>query len=133
MKLPTLRVAVFDLSACTGYVAHAECAEIVVFGKRCAFVIALLVCGREAVGIFVDNVILKFTHGLESQTCGFGEFLASFVQRMFGRRFERLAVLVAEAAQHGYGGNIGKGIEESGAVAGNYIEVAAAGTDEREK
>ena len=34
-EVPYLRVAIFDLTAGAGYVLHASCPEVIVFGKRC--------------------------------------------------------------------------------------------------
>ncbi len=128
-----LGVAVLNLSAGLCDVGHALGAELVELGVWGRFVIALLVCGGEHLLVRSDDVILQLAHGLELHARHAVEGLASLAQGVLGRAFQQFAVLVEVGAEHGQGGDFGKGVEEGGADAGQHIEVAAAGLYEGEE
>ena len=126
-------MAILDLSAGLCNIGHATGTEVVELGVGGRFVIAFLVCGGEHLFIGRNHIIFQFAHGLEIHSRYFVECAASLAERVLGRTFQRFAVLVEVRAEHGQGGQFCKGIEEGGAEAGQYVEVAAAGLNEGEE
>ena len=128
-----LAVAVLDASARAGYVAHAQRAEIVVFGKGAALVIALLVGGGELSALGRYHIVLELAHSLEAHARDALKFRACLVERVLRRALERPAVLVEERAEHSHRRQLGEGVDESRAEARQHVEVGAAGADEGEE
>ena len=126
-------MAVLDLTASLSNILHALRAELIGLGVRSRLVITLLVLGWEHLLIVADDVILQLTHRLILHTRHLAESLGSFVQRIFRRRLQRVAVLVEIRAQQRYGGNLSKRIHESRTEAGQHIQVARSCLDKREQ
>ena len=128
-----LRVAVLDLSAGLGDVAHALGPEFVELGEGGGLVIALLVGCREAEVVVSDDVILQLAHRLKGHAGRLMEGGAGLAQGLLGRRLERLALLVEEGAEHRECRERGERIDEGGTEPGEDVKVAIARLDEREE
>ena len=126
-------VAVLDLAAGLGDVEHALLAEFVELGKRGGFVVALLVNGGELARVVGNYVVFQFAHGLEFHAGLLLEGFAGLVEGVFRRRFQRLPVLVEEAAEQAEGGEGGKRVHECRGEAGHYVQVGGGGFDVAEQ
>ena len=126
-------MAVFYLAARLRDVLHAERAEGVGLGVGCRLVVAVLVDGGEHLLVVRDDVVLQLAHSLKLHARHLLKGLRGLAQRVFRSTGQRLAVLVEERAQHRQRRYLGKGVQKSRAVAGQHVEVARAGLDEREE
>ena len=126
-------MAVFYLTARLCNILHAAGAELVGLRIGCRLVVAALVLCREHLFVVADDVVLQFAHCLEFHPRHLGKCCGGLVQRVFGRRLQRIAVLVEVRAEHGNGRNLGKGVYEGGAETWQHIEVARARLDKREQ
>ena len=95
--------------------------------------VATLVGGGEDALVVADDVVLQLAHGLELHAGDLAEGLGGLVQRVLGRRLQRVAVLVEVGAEHRHRRNLCKGIDEGRAETGQHVEVAGTSLDEREK
>lgn len=95
--------------------------------------VAVLVGGGEERCLGRDDIVFQFTHGLEFQTRLVLQLLACLMEGVFRRTLQRIAVLVKEGAKQIQCRQRGEGIDESGAIARDDIEVARACLDEGEE
>ena len=116
-------VAVLDLAAGLCDVEHALLAEFVELGKRGGFVVASLVHGGECARVVGNHVVFEFAHGLEFHTGLLLEGFACLVERVFRRRFERLAVLVEETAEEADGREACERVHEGRREARHHVKV----------
>ena len=61
------------------------------------------------------------------------ECAASLAQSVLGCALQRFSIFVEEVAKHCNSWNLGKGVNESGAISRHHIQVAATGLDKREQ
>ena len=133
LEVAHLRVAVFNLSACLRNVLHALLAEEVGLGIGSRLMIAVLVDGGIEFLVLGNHVVFQFAHGLELHACHLGEGARCLGECVLRRTGQQIAVFIEIRAEHAERGNLGKGVYESGAVARQHIEVAAACLDKREE
>ena len=126
-------MSVFYLTAGLRYVCHALCAEFVEFRVWSRLVISFLVCSRKHSCVGSNHIVFKFSHCLELHACYLVECLAGLSERVFRRTLQQFSVLVEIRAEHCYGRNFCKRIQECRAETRQYIKVAAACLNEREE
>ncbi len=126
-------VSVFDFAACRRYILHTTRAEIVEFGKRCRFMVATLIGGREVSGVVGNYIIFELAHCVKHVAGLRGKSLACFGKCMLRRTLKRPAFEVEKRAQHSECRYFGKGVAESRAEARYHIQVGTSGADKRKK
>ena len=89
-------MTVFDETACLGNHRHALCPEGIEFCKWSRLMVSLLVCSREELFLFSDDIILELAHGVKSHSGRFAECIGSLDDGLVWIALERTAILVEE-------------------------------------
>ena len=95
-EVADLGMSVLDHAAGKRDVVHALLAKLVEFRERSRLVVTALVDRREGCALGSDYIVFELAHRLELKTGGLLESGARLAERVLGRGFERLSILVEE-------------------------------------